>query len=304
VRGARWLALAARFAADQVRSPCDALLSFWGYPMGAYAVALGRLARKPTAVVLLGAETADLPAINYGHLGRRASRQRLLRACARADALVAVSRFQLDRLAAHDFRREDAHVVPLGAEPEMFPFAPKPPGMPLKIIHVSNLTEVKDQATLLRGFARLRGAIEARLRIVGADHMRGEMQRLARTLAIGDHLEFTGPVPYAEMPAHYRWADMAVLTSLSEGQNRGLTEAAMCGVLMVGTPVGHLYDLGEDAAVLVKTGDPEHLARRIQEIAADGAGWRRRVDAARAWAAAHDIEWTVARLGEIVDGLI
>ena len=129
------------------------------------------------------------------------------------------------------------------------------------------------------------------------------MQRLARTLAIGDHLEFTGPVPYAEMPAHYRWADMAVLTSLSEGQNRGLTEAAMCGVLMVGTPVGHLYDLGEDAAVLVKTGDPEHLARRIQEIAADGAGWRRRVDAARAWAAAHDIEWTVARLGEIVDGL-
>ena len=38
----------------------------------------------------------------------------------------------------------------------MFPFAPKPPGTPLKIIHVSNLTEVKDQATLLRGFARLR----------------------------------------------------------------------------------------------------------------------------------------------------
>jgi glycosyltransferase involved in cell wall biosynthesis len=303
VRGSRWLALAARFAADQVGGRCDAVLSFWGYPMGAFAVALARLVRRPAAVMLLGAETADLPALGYGHLGRPAARRRLLATCARAAALVAVSRYQLDRLAAHGFRRDDARVIPLGAESEMFPFEPKRPGAPLKIIHVANLTGVKDQATLLRAFALLRAGVDARLRIVGSGELGGELQRLACSLGVQADVEFTGAVPYSEMPAHYRWADMFVLTSLSEGQNRGLTEAAMSGVLLVGTPVGHLHDLGEDAAVLVKAGDPEDVARRIREIVADGAGWQRRVAAARAWAAAHDMSWTVDRLGELIDGL-
>ena len=303
VRGSRWLALAARFAADQVGGRCDAVLSFWGHPMGAFAVALARLARRPAAVMLLGAETADLPAIGYGHLGRPAARRRLLQTCARAAALIAVSGYQLDRLAAHGFRRDDARVVPLGAETEMFPFEPRRAGVPLKIIHVANLTKVKDQATLLRAFARLRADVDARLRVVGSDHLGGEMQRLARSLGVQAEVEFTGAVPYSDMPAHYRWADMFVLTSLSEGQNRGLTEAAMCGVLQVGTPVGHLHDLGEDAAVLVRTGDPEDVARRIKEIVADPAGWQRRVDAARAWAAAHDMDWTVDRIAQIIDGL-
>ena len=303
MRGSRWLALAARFAADQVGGRCDAVLSFWGYPMGAFAVALARLARRPAAVMLLGAETADLPALGYGHLRRPAVRRQLLRTCARASALIAVSRYQLDRLAAHGFRRDDARVIPLGAEAEMFPFEPKRPGTTLKIIHVANLTGVKDQATLLRAFARLRPSVDARLRIVGSGELAGELQRLAGSLGVQGDVEFTGAVPYSEMPAHYRWADMFVLTSLSEGQNRGLTEAAMSGVLLVGTPVGHLHDLGKDAAVLVKAGDPEDVARRIREIVADGAGWQRRVAAARGWAAAHDMSWTVDRLGELVDGL-
>src|SRR5436190_217120 len=70
VRGSRWLALAGLFAADQVRSRCDAVLSLWGYPMGAFAVTLAGLARRPATVMLLGAEAADLPAIGYGHLRR------------------------------------------------------------------------------------------------------------------------------------------------------------------------------------------------------------------------------------------
>jgi len=75
------------------------------------------------------------------------------------------------------------------------------------------------------------------------------------------------------------------------------------GALLVSTPVGHIKDLGEDAAVLVKPGDPEDVAARIEAIVADPVGWRRRVEAARAWAAAHDADWTSARIGEIIEGL-
>src|SRR6185369_10184403 len=112
-----------------------------------------------------------------------------------------------------------------------FRFEARPAGTPLRILHVANLTAVKDQTTLLHAFAALRGKREARLRIVGADALGGQIQRLAGALGVASDVEFTGPVPYANMPAHYRWADMVVSTSLSEGQNRGLTEAAMSGAL-------------------------------------------------------------------------
>jgi glycosyltransferase involved in cell wall biosynthesis len=303
VRGARWLALAARYAADVAAGRYDVVLSLWGYPMGAFAVTLAGLTRTPAAIMLLGAETADLPAIHYGHLGRPGARRRLFRACGRAAALIAVSRYQLDRLTQYGFRRHDAHVIPIGAEAEMFPFEPKAPDRPLRILHVANLTAVKDQTTLLHAFALLRGKTEARLRIVGEDNLAGRIQQLAQSLGAAADVEFTGSVRYSDMPAHHRWADLFLSTSLSEGQNRGLTEAAMAGVLNVSTPVGHIHDLGEEAAVIVKAGDPADVARRIEAIAADPDGWRRRVAAARAWAAAHDMDWTIERIGEIIEEL-
>ena len=304
VKGARWLDLARRFLADHLSARYDRMLSLWGYPIGAFVVGLSRTLRVPAAVMLLGAETADVPSIGYGHLGQPVNRRLLIETCRRADALVAVAQSQLDALARRGFARPDDHVVPIGAEAALFPSQPRPPTEPftgpLKILHVGNLTGVKDQATLLRAFARLPASLEARLRIVGEGALRGELVSLVHELGLDGAVELTGAVPFAAMPAHYRWADMFVLTSLSEGQNRSLTEAAMCGVLQVSTPVGHIADLGETVAVVVRAGDPQHVAERIVGIAADAEGWSRRVRAARAWAATHDMAWTVERLSAIL----
>jgi glycosyltransferase involved in cell wall biosynthesis len=303
VKGLRWGELARRFLADHLSFRYDRLLSLWGYPMGAFVVGLARTCRVPAAVMLLGAETADVPAIGYGHLGRRFSRRLVIETCRRADALVAVAEAQLEALARHGFARPDDQVVPIGAEASLFSFEAKTRTPPLKVLHVGNLTAVKDQATLLRAFARVRTAIDARLRIIGEGSLRGEIVALCRELRIDDAVELTGAVPFAAMPDHHRWADMFVLTSLSEGQNRSLTEAAMSGVLQVSTPVGHIADLGETVAVVVRPGDPRHVADRIIGIAGDADGWNRRVRAARGWAATHDMSWTVDRLSGILEGL-
>ena len=304
VKGARWLDLARRFLADHLTARYDRMLSLWGYPIGAFVVGLARTLRVPAAVMLLGAETADVPNIGYGHLGQPLNRRLVIETCRRADALVAVAQSQLDALARWGFARPDDHVVPIGAEAALFPFQARPPAEPftgpLKILHVGNLTGVKDQATLLRAFARLPASLDARLRIVGEGSLRGELVALIHELRLEGAVELTGAVPFAAMPAHYRWADMFVLTSLSEGQNRSLTEAAMCGVLQVSTPVGHIADLGETVAVVVRAGDPQHVADRIVAIAGDADGWSRRVRAARAWAATHDMAWTVDRLSAIL----
>jgi glycosyltransferase involved in cell wall biosynthesis len=308
IRGARWADLARRFLVHHRAAGYDRMLSLWGYPMGAFAVGLGRALRVPVAVMLLGAETANVPQIGYGHFRGGLSRRLVLETCRHADALVAVSQAQLGALAARGLVRADAQLVPIGAESELFPFVPRtqrPPRPPLKIVHVGNLTAVKDQATLLRAFAQLRAgaAGDARLRIIGEGALRGALEQLARELGLGDAVEMPGAVPFRQMPDHYRWADMFVLTSLSEGQNRALTEAAMCGVLNVSTPVGHIADLGEAAAVVVRAGDPRDVADRIAAIARDAEGWERRVRAARAWAAAHDLAWTVDRMTEVIDRL-
>jgi glycosyltransferase involved in cell wall biosynthesis len=302
-KGARWLDLARRFLTDHRAARYDRVLSFWGYPVGAFAVGISRTVRVPAAVMLLGAETADVPTIGYGHLGRPLSRRLVIATCRRADALVAVAQSQLNALARCGFARPDNHVVPIGAEAALFRFQSKVRTGPLKILHVGNLTAVKDQPTLLRAFARVRRALSAQLRIVGDGSRRAELEALIRKLGLGDSVELTGAVPFAAMPDHYRWADMFVLTSLSEGQNRSLTEAAMCGVLQVSTPVGHIADLGDAAAVVVRAGDPADVADRIVAIASDTAGWGQRVEAARAWAATHDLAWTVDRLTEILSGL-
>jgi glycosyltransferase involved in cell wall biosynthesis len=307
VKGARWLDLARRFLADHLTARYDRMLSLWGYPIGAFVVGLSRTLRVPAAVMLLGAETADVPSIGYGHLGQPLSRRLVIETCRRADALVAVAQSQLDALARCGFARPDDHVVPIGAEAALFPFEAKPRTepltKPLTILHVGNLTAVKDQATLLRAFARLPASLDARLRIVGEGSLRGALVALIHELGLDGAVELTGAVPFREMPNHYRWADMFVLTSLSEGQNRSLTEAAMCGALQVSTPVGHIADLGETVAVVVRAGDPQHVADRIVGIAGDADGWGRRVRAARAWAATHDMAWTVDRLSAILEGM-
>ena len=296
----RWLYLASRFIAEHRRQPYRVLFSFWGYPMGSFVVALAAVVRRPSVIAVLGAEAASVPSIAFGFLRHPTTRRLVLETCARASTVVVLSSDQRDTLRRHGLRR-DMEVIPFGVDREMFTPKAKPLLPPLKILNVANLTAVKDQATLLRAFALLRRDIHARLRIVGPDHLNGALQRLAGELGLQEEVEFVGPVPYPEMPSHYDWADVFVLTSLSEGQCVGLAEAAMSGVLLVSTSVGCIPDVGDDGAVVVRMGDPADIAEKIRAIVSDREQWTKKVASARAWAENHDFLWTVARLSTVIE---
>lgn len=295
----RWSSLASQFLAEHRKDPYRVLFSFWGYPMGLFVVGLAKLVGKPSVITILGGETASLPSIGYGALRRPVTRRLVLATCARASAVVVLSSEQRETLRRHGLRRE-VEVIPFGVDRAMFKPQPKPLAPPLKILNVANLTAVKDQATLLRAFALLRRGMDARLRFVGPDHLNGALQRLAGELGLRDDVEFVGPVPYPDVPAHYRWADVFVLTSLAEGQCVALAEAAMSGVLLVGTRVGCVDDLGE-GVVVVRTGDPADVAAKLRAIASDREQWERKVASARAWAESRDLGWTVERLRGVIE---
>ncbi len=297
----RWLYLTGRVIAHSLRKRYNAIYSFWGYPTGFVAVVLGKIFRIPSLVNILGAESANIPEINYGHLRNPVSRKLVLWTCHHATYLIAVSSYQVEQLKKYGLKRE-VYVIPYGVDKKVFFPIFKTPGLPLKILHVANLTEVKDQETLIKTFQSIRQQLPATLRIVGPDYLNGRIQRMVKDFQLQNDVEFIGPVLYENIVAHYQWADVIMLTSLSEGQNNAMAEGMMCGLLPVSTNVGAMFgSFGEQVGVVAHCKDYKTLARKTVELFHQPAAWEQKRGDAYQWAASHDLDWTIAQLKSILN---
>lgn len=294
----RWFSLIITFFRNYKIDRYDILYSFWGYPMGTLVVALGKITNRPSVVNILGAESANLSEIGYGHLRKFFSRRLVVWTCQRATELVAVSNSQLKLLRPYGVTRR-ATVIPWGVTKGLFKTASELK-LPLKIVHVANLTPVKDQGTLLKAFKLIRERIPSKLKVVGPDFLNGQIQKMAVALGLDGDVEFVGFVPHQRISEYYYWADVFMLTSLSEGQNNSITEAMMCGVLPVGTAVGILGDLGNEVGVVEQPRDHKTLANQLIRLYEQPAEWKRRQQAAQAWAEEHDIDWTIKQIGSLL----
>lgn len=135
---------------------------------------------------------------------------------------------------------------------------------------VGRLEPVKDQATLLRAFARLTGAgASAHLVLVGDGSARASLEALARELGIKSRTHFAGARP--SRPNSHQLFDIAALPSLSEGFPNSLVEAMAAGRAAVATPVGGVTEAithGE-SGLLVPVSDPTALAAALQQLVDD-----------------------------------
>ncbi|HET9493456.1 MAG TPA: glycosyltransferase [Chloroflexia bacterium] len=138
------------------------------------------------------------------------------------------------------------------------------PGQPPVVLAVGRLTEQKDFPTLIRAFARVRQARQARLIILGEGPDREDLQALTAELGLSDDVSLTGFVdnPYAYLAR----ASLFVLSSRWEGLPTVLIEALYCGVPVVATdcPSGPREILaGGKYGTLVPMQDVEALAEAI-----------------------------------------
>jgi glycosyltransferase involved in cell wall biosynthesis len=196
--------------------------------------------------------------------------------------------------------KRDIKVIPWGADPSMFSFSYKQRGEILEVLHVANIHPVKDQPTLLRAFALVLKKKPARLRIFGLDCMNGEMKKLCSELGIEKHVWFEGVVRYEELPKYYKTANLMLHTSLSEAQCMALTEAVATGVLIAGTKVGLLYEIGEKCGLSVEVGDYEGLAKKVLYLCEKPDEWNRKVEGAKSWSDNHSFDWTIKKLTELL----
>jgi len=131
---------------------------------------------------------------------------------------------------------------------------------------------VKDHATLLRAFARVRGELpRAKLAMAGDGPLRGEAEKLAGELGILPACRFLGV--RRDIPELLRSWDVFVLSSLSEGTSVTLLEAMAAELPVVATRVGGNPEIVEENAtgLLAERGDDAGLARALLGIAADPA---------------------------------
>jgi len=171
------------------------------------------------------------------------------------------------------------------------------------ILIVGRLSREKDHITLLQSIYQLKRTAPhlcPHLLIVGEGPARDAIEQSVRSLNLAGSVTLTGQVPSAE--PYYPIADIAVLSSLSEGSPNALLEAMAARVPVVATRVGGIPEIVTDreSALLI---EPRDCAAMTQAIAAllNDAGLRGRLTdcAGRLILARYTPEARVQRLLEI-----
>ncbi len=302
-----WLRMAilvVLFIVDHIIKRYQLIHGIWIYPAATIAVVLGRLLGINSIASAHGGEAAAIPEINYGNMLGGRSKKWTLWTCHKATSLNFISEFQATQMQNHGLRRKNYTVIPFGVDTQIFYPAQKQPIDKIRILHVANLTEVKDQETLLRAFNEIRRKHPAELRMIGPDHLNGKLQRLVQEFKLDDCVTFDGAVPYADVHKQFHWADIMLHTSLYEGLPATIIEAMASGLPVVSTPVGIVADLGPDYFEIFLCGDHQAAAKQVLAIWNDESLRRDKRDKALQWAMTHDIEWTVDKFDELYQSLI
>lgn len=252
------------------RSRPDAVqASMW--PLTIAAIIGGRLARTRARIVVSEHIALSKQYGGGGALGSAFLTKSIAWFYPLADARVAVSESAADDLARlSGISRASVDVI---YNPVPQP-APEPSHLPdiealwgsggARILTVGRLGAQKNQALLIRAFARVRRTRAARLMILGEGPLRAELEQVAAAQGVAGDVVFPGfaldPWPF------YASADLFVLSSDYEGFGLVLVEAMQCGLPVVSTDCEsgprEILDHGRYGA-LVACGDEEGLANAM-----------------------------------------
>jgi len=257
------------FGREQRAMPFDVLHAFFGWP-AVHAAVIGWRHRLPVLFHAAGGEFVDLQDVGYGMRATAAGRIGLRIALAGA-ARVTVASEPMQRLAAAN--GVSAERVPLGVALDRWPVRtpqPRDTIQPIRLLHVGDVRPVKDQETLMRAAAGLRGAnLPFTLDMAGFDTGDGALQQSPMVQQLGDRVRWHGVLRRPALRALMEKSDLLVMSSRHEAGPVVVLEAAIAGVPTVGTAVGHIAEWAPTGSVAVVVGDADALAREIIALAAD-----------------------------------
>jgi len=212
-----------------------------------------------------------------GPLRRRVERTVVDRAAAVIVNAQAIKTFMIEHVGA---RPERIRVIPNGVELDRF--RPRREGDPdlrrellgsngsLLVGSVMSLSAKKNPGVLVAAAADVaRRMPGVRFVLAGEGSLRGEIERQAGSLGLGERFRLLGLRD--DVPELLRALDILVLPSGREGLPNVVLEAMACGVPVVATAVGGTPELVVEGRTgsLVPPGDASRLASAIMEMASD-----------------------------------
>lgn len=143
-------------------------------------------------------------------------------------------------------------------------------GLPAQAWVVGNVGRLhpdKDQATLIRGFARALPQLPAGslLAILGSGRLEEVLKGLARELGVARQVVFLGQV--AEAKRYFKAFDVFALSSDYEPFGMVLLEAMAAGVPLLATACGGAREVVEGLGILFPLADAEALAQGLCHLA-------------------------------------
>ncbi len=269
----RWLRTLKAIGRNHRERPFDVVHGFWADSGGLVAALAGKRLGIRSILTVMGGELIHEPRAGYGK-SRRLIAGNVARLAARLATIVNVSSaYHRTRILAEP-ARIDPLVVPLGVDISLFredvppcPLAGEP-----SALFVGSLVAVKGHGYLLQAVARVaRQWPRFHLHLVGKGALESDLRQHVAALGLERHVTLHGPVEHHELPSWYRGADFCVLSSLFENHGMTILEAAACGRMTVGSPVGLMPEMCPPHLLADPT-DTAALARVLLSAAEDQAG--------------------------------
>lgn len=157
--------------------------------------------------------------------------------------------------------------IPNGVETARFTPIDRPKNSKVKILFIGRLIPRKGFQFVIQALPKLRTLAKRpfEIEVVGTGAHRHELDELAEKLQVSEMIKYVGLVPYDKLEKSYQYADVFVLTSLSEGMPSVILEAMGCGLPIIASDVGGNNEIvheGENG-YLIKDNNIDLLAEKL-----------------------------------------
>lgn len=245
--------------------------------------------RAPLMVSFHGYDFSTLP--------RRQGGGMYARLFATADLITVNSDYTRSRIERLGCPQEKIRKLPVGLDPEGFPFRERTRGEaePLRIVTVGRLVEIKGHEFCLRALVRLRETVpEVHYDIVGDGPLRPQLEKLASDLGLAEQVTFHGALDGDGVKEILNAAHIFLLASVNvegdeEGQGLVLQEAQASGLPVIVTRHGAFPEgiLPGESGILVPERDADALAESLFQLGRHPELWPRMGRAGRDFVLAH-----------------
>jgi len=260
------------------RHKVDFVQAYFAVPAGWVAWVLNMVRGIPYGVYFGG---SDIPGANpsrYKNIYPFITP--LLKAIWRRAEFRTVCSDELARLGSEVDPTAEFLVVPNGVETGRFKPINRAANPQVRILFIGRLIPRKGFQRVVQALPRVRELSRTpfEIEVVGTGASRMELDGIAVKLGVSDLIRYVGTVPYGTLEKSYQYADIFILTSLSEGMPSVILEAMGCGLPIIASDVGGNNELvheGENG-YLIQGDDVEKLAQDMARLI-DDADLRRRM---------------------------